>query len=98
MRIIFGSEVEVEDDQNLARLEACSRLPADELRRKLSSTAGFEPEGDGHVMICPAVLIQLCASKGDAEWRRGFDKMIAIAGQHGYLDSKGWVRAHFTSN
>lgn len=98
MRIIFGENVEVVDDRDLTRLEVCSRLSGEELYLTFVSMAWLEPEGTEHVRICPKSLLQLCPSNLDAEWRRQFDRMIELAKAHGYVNSKGWIRAHVSEN
>jgi hypothetical protein len=52
-------------------------------------------EGTTHVFVEPFALVTLAGERGhDAAWLASLRDMVAYADQHGWVDTRGAVRAH----
>jgi hypothetical protein len=74
-----------------------------ELRADLNVTELHEPDDFGafkvvapaHVWISPEEIERLAGERAqDPSWRQGFERMLAYAREHGWVDERGFVRAH----
>ncbi|MGW0161681.1 hypothetical protein ACWDUN_20460 [Mycobacterium sp. NPDC003323] len=51
--------------------------------------------GGEHVWIDPDLIAAAADRAGSApSWREGFERMRSFAGTKGWLDDRGWIRAH----
>lgn len=54
-----------------------------------------ERAGSDHVYVDPARIVNLAGDRGrDPDWLASFEAMVRFAGEHGWLDGRGRVRAH----
>ncbi len=68
--------------------------PAGQLERCIARIGSRD--GEGHVLLQPAVLRLLSDLAGTPDWDARFDAMINYAAGKGWLDPQGRVRAHLT--
>ncbi|GAA4482639.1 hypothetical protein GCM10023094_32980 [Rhodococcus olei] len=61
-----------------------------------AASIGGATEDGGHVYVAPDRLVALVdAQRGvDPDWTSGFHGMVAYAESHGWVDDRGWIRAH----
>lgn len=64
--------------------------------RELSSL-GLSPCDQDHVWIDRDLIPRLAANGGRADWRAGFDAMVAYARRQGWVDDADRIRAHITT-
>lgn len=51
-------------------------------------------DGDSHAWVRPDALRALSPQAGHPDWEEGFAAMLRFAGQHGWTDDQGRIRAH----
>lgn len=51
-------------------------------------------DGEGHAWVRPDALRTLSPHAGHPDWEEGFAAMLRFAGQHGWTDDQGRIRAH----
>lgn len=56
-------------------------------------------QGAEHAYVQPSTLLELAGAQraDDPAWRADLDKMLAFAGEHGWVRDDGAVRAHVES-
>lgn len=62
-----------------------------------AATSIGSPTPDGHhLYVAPDRLESLVNEQRgpDPAWKSGFHRMVAYAAAHGWVDHRGWIRAH----
>lgn len=85
--------VRLNDPSDFRRLDVLvDPQPQDMLERSIRRL-GLREDAE-HIRVSPSVLRFLSGLGGQPEWEDGFAKMLAYAGQHGWVDDHGDVRVH----
>jgi hypothetical protein len=65
-----------------------------ELARALVPIGALGPDGENAFLAVEALAGLAGEHTADPEWRAGFDRMVAFAAEHGWVDAEGRVQAH----
>lgn len=93
--VIDERGVELAEPEDLTRFSARVTVPLPAAGRALLNAGAGALLDDSHVAVREAWLRSRAGGLSDtAEWRDGFDRMLAYAESKGWITDDGAVRAH----